>query len=68
MRRESPVERRLSAGTATPGTGIVAPREQNGFVLPNPPRDMRSFATDIGLARIRRRGAVRRRTSPRRTR
>ncbi|MBH0082463.1 FdhF/YdeP family oxidoreductase [Salinibacterium sp. SWN167] len=27
-------------------------RTKNGFVLPNPPRDTRSFATDIGLARF----------------
>ncbi|MBH0008377.1 FdhF/YdeP family oxidoreductase [Salinibacterium sp. SWN1162] len=27
-------------------------RTKNGFVLPNPPRDSRSFATDIGLARF----------------
>ena len=27
-------------------------RDRNGFVLPNPPRDTRSFATDIGLARF----------------
>ncbi|MDJ0338920.1 FdhF/YdeP family oxidoreductase [Cryobacterium sp. PH31-O1] len=27
-------------------------KTKNGFVLPNPPRDTRSFATDIGLARF----------------
>ena len=27
-------------------------REKNGFVLPNPPRDTRSFATDIGKGRF----------------
>ena len=27
-------------------------RTKNGFVLPNPPRDTRSFATDIGRARF----------------
>jgi formate dehydrogenase major subunit len=27
-------------------------RNKNGFVLPNPPRDTRSFATDIGKARF----------------
>jgi formate dehydrogenase major subunit len=27
-------------------------KTRNGFVLPNPPRDTRSFATDIGLARF----------------
>ncbi|EMY34830.1 oxidoreductase alpha (molybdopterin) subunit [Arthrobacter crystallopoietes BAB-32] len=27
-------------------------RNKNGFVLPNPPRDTRSFATDIGRARF----------------
>ncbi|TFC04824.1 FdhF/YdeP family oxidoreductase [Cryobacterium adonitolivorans] len=27
-------------------------RDKNGFVLPNPPRDSRSFATDIGRARF----------------
>ncbi|WP_104082106.1 FdhF/YdeP family oxidoreductase [Cryobacterium sp. Y11] len=27
-------------------------KTKNGFVLPNPPRDSRSFATDIGLARF----------------
>lgn len=27
-------------------------REKNGFVLPNPPRDTRSFATDIGRGRF----------------
>ena len=27
-------------------------RNKNGFVLPNPPRDSRSFATDIGRARF----------------
>jgi formate dehydrogenase major subunit len=27
-------------------------RAKSGFVLPNPPRDSRSFATDIGLARF----------------
>ncbi len=27
-------------------------RTKNGFVLPNPPRDSRSFATDIGRARF----------------
>ncbi|NAZ14907.1 FdhF/YdeP family oxidoreductase [Glutamicibacter soli] len=27
-------------------------REKNGFVLPNPPRDSRSFATDIGKGRF----------------
>jgi len=27
-------------------------KTRNGFVLPNPPRDTRTFATDIGLARF----------------
>ncbi|MCZ4150440.1 hypothetical protein BZG21_39320, partial [Escherichia coli] len=27
-------------------------RDKNGFVLPNPPRDTRSFATDIGKGRF----------------
>ncbi|MEE2569836.1 FdhF/YdeP family oxidoreductase [Pseudarthrobacter sp. J64] len=27
-------------------------RDRNGFVLPNPPRDTRTFATDIGRARF----------------
>lgn len=27
-------------------------RDKNGFVLPNPPRDSRTFATDIGKARF----------------